>query len=249
MPRRTHLDFVDSSLFPWKWILEIRTMIGMGFLLGSLFAHCLGFPLTAALGVSALLLLPQACKFVGILVGFYDQPLRKLVVPGRHTAIVREGNFVVFHIGAMPNRSMDMYFKWMGNAMDEMQKELEEHPEYGCWGIENYVGTTGILSIRYWESLEALNGFARNASAKHKSRWTELFKVGQKSSDYGFWHEAFLVQNGKYETIYNHCPPLLLGNARGVSLVPARGKYQSAAGRAGDSDGTDYPKDVGFVPH
>jgi Domain of unknown function (DUF4188) len=249
MPRRTHLDFVDSSLFPWKWLLEIRTMIGVGFLLGSLFVHFVGLSLTAALVVSALLLLPQAYKLVGVLVGFYDPPLRKLVIPGRHTAIVREGNFVVFHIGAMPNRSIDMFFKWMGDAMNEMQKELEEHPEYGCWGIENYIGATGTLSIQYWESLEALNGYARNASAKHKSPWAKLLKKGRESADYGFWHETFLVQNGKYETIYNNCPPMLLGNARGVSLVPARGKYQSAAGRSGDSDGTDYPKDVGFAAY
>lgn len=217
-------------------------VVGMGVPLGALAMHYGG--LRAAVLTSVPLIAPTLYKIAGIAFGFYDLPMRKLVVPGRQTAI-RKGDFVVFHIGAAPNRKIDSFFKWMGDAMSEIQLELEEHPEYGCLGTENYVGTTGTLAVQYWESLEALNAYARNSGNRHKSPWAKLMKMGKEKPDYGFWHETFLVKDGSYETIYVNCPPMLLGNARGVTLEPCRGKYQSAAGRSGLSDGSDYPTHIG----
>lgn len=175
--------------------------------------------------------------------GLYTAPLARKVERGRKMARIK-GDFVVFHIGACPNRAIDGFLKWMGDAMEEMLEELEEHPELGCLGGETFVGTTGALVIQYWRSIDQLNAYARNKNNKHASAWTKLMKKGRETADYGFWHETFEVKSGQYESIYVNCPPMLLGNCRETELVQLAGKYNSAAGRAG-KDGNDYPEHLG----
>jgi len=234
-------------------------MVGFGMILGAapvlLFSR--GSAKTTITGASAAaawipLVTGAAMVFIGTLskvlttalLGHSMDPLSRHVIAGRKTAI-RKGDFVVFHLGARPHKGVDAFFKWMGDAFEEICDELEAHPEYGCLGSEQFFGVTGGLLVQYWASLDALNAYARNKSNTHASPWAKLMKKGRESSDYGFYHEAFEVKDGKYDAIYVNCPPMLLGNCLGVELASCDGQYSSAAGRAGKTDGSDYPTDLG----
>ena len=101
------------------------------------------------------------------------------------------------------------------------------------------------MTVQYWKSLEHLTAYARNMNGQHASPWAKLMKMGRECPDYGFWHEAFIVRGGEYETIFVNCPPMMLGNCHETKLVQLEGKNNSVAGRAGRSDGNDYATEIG----
>jgi hypothetical protein len=240
LPRRRAFDYADPFAV-FKGALPMEAIVGTGVLMGAL------LPREVCLAVSALSLAPTLYRAVSNRLGRNTDPLTARVVPGRKTAHLK-GDFVVFHIGGRANVGIDGNFKWMGDAMEAMQKELEENSEeLGCLGTENYMGThgQGTLSVQYWKSLDHLNAYARSSAGKHTGAWAKLMKMGRNGADYGFWHEAFQVRNGEYDTIYVNCPPLLLGNAKGAKLGQCKGRMKSAAGRAGKTDGSDYAKEFG----
>lgn len=166
-----------------------------------------------------------------------------MVQPGRKHAAI-DGDFIVFLIGTRPNKHIDGFLKWQWDAMAAMQNELEENPELGCLGIENYAGHTGVLSVQYWRSEEHLTNWSRSKMRTHVGPWAKLAKMGRESSDYAFYHETFKVRAGEYETIYVNCPPMLLGNCRGTKLVDCVGELATTTGRMGMSDGNDLPDDI-----
>lgn len=223
-------------------------MVGFGLLLGALPGVMTtgGTGSWVAFGAGAVMVFAGTLLnfFTTVLTGKSNDPLTKAVVRGRKTAVI-EGDFVVFMIGARPNKYMDGFFKWMGDAMEAMIKEQEENPEIGCLGSESFVGDSGTLLVQYWKSMDHLNRYARSNTNKHASPWAKLMKMGRESADYGFYHEAYEVKAGAYDCIYVNLPPMLLGNCRGVQLVQAEGKMKSAAGRLGKTDGEDYPTNIG----
>lgn len=235
---RNYDEYHDETLFPFKYALPIRTMVGAGLLLGAY------LPKKYSVAIGVAMIGGTVATAIASRLGLYTDSLTKSVVRGRKMAKI-DGDFVVFHIGARPNRHIDGFMKWMGDAMGEMLKELEHCPELGCLGGESFVGPTGTLLVQYWRSLEELNAYARNSTNKHSSPWAKLMKKGRESPDYGFWHESFLVKDGNYESIYVNCPPLMLGNCHAADLVQIEGANTSAAGRAGKSDGSDYPEHLG----
>lgn len=216
----------------------MKAMVGLGVLVGTV------MPWQLSLLFGAMMVGGTFVRAILSRMGLYTDPITKQVVRGRKTALVK-GDFVVFHLGSRANRHVDGFYKWMGDAFEEMGRELEDNPDSGCLGSETYVGVTGTLLVQYWKSLDHLNAWARSSTNSHSGPWAKLMKMGRESADYGFWHEAFEVKAGKYDAIYVNCPPMLLGNCRNVELEQASGKMSSAAGRAGKSDGTDYPTHIG----
>ena len=213
MPRvRRFNDYADGTLFPFKYALSIKSMVGAGILIGAY------LPKKYAVTAATLMLSGTVMMSVATRLGLYDDPVTKQVVRGRKMADI-QGDFVVFHIGARPNRAIDGFFKWTGDAMDAMLKELEEHPELGCLGGERFFGTIGPMTVQYWKSIEHLNAYARNKNNQHASPWAKLMKKGRESPDYGFWHETFIVKAGQYESVFVNCPPMMLGNCHGADLV------------------------------
>ncbi|KAL3893513.1 MAG: hypothetical protein SGARI_008130 [Bacillariaceae sp.] len=183
-------------------------------------------------------------KGVATLAGMRKDPMTQQVVRGRKMAKI-EGDFVVFHIGFRPNNKIDKFSKWMGDAFESMVEELENDPKLGFLGGEFYAGTTGTFMVQYWKSTDQLNAYARDSTNRHASPWAKLMKMGRESADYGFWHETFEVQAGQYESIFVNCPPMLLGNCHETELIQCEGRNNSAAGRAGKTDGSDYPQRLG----
>jgi hypothetical protein len=242
--KRVYFKQDDTELF--KNLLPIKTMVGAGLVLGAAPGIPFGWIswIPFLIGATMVVVGTLARVLLTALTGKSSDPLTRLVVRGRKTAVI-EGDFVVFHIGARPNKQLDQFYKWMGEATDAMLKEQEENPDIGCLGTEMYFGRKGGILIQYWRSTDHLNKFARSRTNSHAGPWAKLMAKARENADYGFWHEAFEVKAGKYDTVYINCPPMLLGNCRSVNLVQAEGKMQSGAGRLGKTDGSDYPSEIG----
>ena len=61
--------------------------------------------------------------------------------------------------------------------------------------------------VYYFRDVEALNKFAHGDL--HRKAWDWIVKAGYMHI--GFFHEAFCVPRGAYESIYVNCQPLLMG--------------------------------------
>jgi hypothetical protein len=148
-----------------------------------------------------------------------------------------EGDFVVFLIGARINKPW-LVHKWLpvANGMRRMLAELDAAPkeQTGLLGYETY----GSLIVQYWRSFEHLERYARAQDLEHFPAWVEFNKKNAHSrGDVGIWHETYLVRAGEYEAVYSGMPPIGLGKAG--ALIPARGRHDTARGRAGKGGGTE----------
>jgi hypothetical protein len=139
------------------------------------------------------------------------------------------GNFVVFLIGLRFKRLWKVH-KWLPPvlAMNRMLKELSEKPELGLLSFENFYGRTTLI-LQYWESKEKLLDYATNTIAEHLPAWKAFNQAGDTSSEFGIWHETYLVTPGQYEAIYVNMPPFGLGKAG--KLHPAHGRRATAKDR------------------
>ena len=166
----------------------------------------------------------------------------KRPVSRRVTAKI-EGDFVVFLIGMRVNRPLLVHRWWpVFLAMPRMIRELEGRPESGFLGAKLYLG--GPLTptvIQYWRSFEQLEAFARSHDELHWPAWVAFNKRIGSGGDVGIWHETYLVQDGRYDSVYNNMPPTGLGAVS--ELIPATGRKAAAASRAGVRE-ESYPADA-----
>lgn len=161
---------------------------------------------------------------------------------GRFTADA-QGDFVVFLIGMRFNRLLKVR-KWMpvALAMPKMLKVLDDHPELGCLGHQEWLGRTTIL-VMYWQDFEALDRFARAKDLPHLEPWRHFNRMIGKSGDVGIWHETYKVRADEYEAMYGNMPAF--GLAKATSAIPAGRKGQTAATRIGAAT-TDQPAVPGY---
>jgi hypothetical protein len=153
------------------------------------------------------------------------------VHPGRFTADV-EGDFVVLLIGMRFNKPWRVR-QWLPvvMAMPKMLRVLDEHPELGCLGHEQWLGGRTTVMVQYWRDFESLERFARDASLPHLEPWRKFNKAVRDSGDVGIYHETYKVRAGEYEAIYGNMPAF--GLAAASAHVPVAKRGQSAAGRIG----------------
>jgi hypothetical protein len=144
-----------------------------------------------------------------------------------------DGEFVVFMIGMRVNAWWKPH-KWMpvAMAMPKMIKELEEKPELGFLGAEQWFGRTSIM-LQYWRSMEQLLDYAKSRDASHLPAWRAFNKRVGTSGDVGIWHETYRVRAGDYENIYVNMPAFGLGRV-GKMLDVAKGKRDGAKDRLTD---------------
>lgn len=167
----------------------------------------------------------------------------KLVRRGRWAAQYPD-DLCVFLIGARYNgpSKVDKEFGWMGQAMGDIVKDLQQNAEEtGYLGHESAVTTekdgSDTLLVVYFKSFDHLTRYARSRSNAHAGPWTKLLGLGRRDPNYGFWHESYKIHKGETDAIYINCPPLGLGNCIGAELVKAEGRYASARGRMGETKG------------
>ena len=138
-------------------------------------------------------------------------------IAGRRMTAEIDGDFVVFLIGARPDKFhlvrsiMDLGGR---RGMKHMLDYLVAHPEKGLLGYQ--LGLPAI--VQYWRSFEHLEAFARDAADPHLAVWRNYWRRVGNSGRTGIWHETYLVRAGEYEAIYGNMPPFGLGKAG--RLVP-----------------------------
>jgi len=141
-----------------------------------------------------------------------------------------DGGFVVFLIGARINRPWKVWKWWpVATAMPRMLAELARQPELGLLHARNMFSFPDAMVIQYWKSFEALEAYAKARDKAHLPAWQAFNKAVGSNGDVGIWHETYIVEPGKYETIYNNMPPFGLGLAG--RLVDAVGARQAARQR------------------
>jgi hypothetical protein len=164
------------------------------------------------------------------------------VVSRRVTAKI-EGDFVVFLIGMRINRPLKVRRWWpVFLAMPRMIRELEGRPESGFLGGKLYLGSPlAPMVVQYWRSFEQLEAFARSHDELHWPVWVDFNRRIGSGGEVGIWHESYLVEAGRYDSVYNNMPPTGLGAV--AELVPATGRNAAAASRAGVRE-ESYPADA-----
>lgn len=166
------------------------------------------------------------------------------IIKSRQTPLI-EGEFVVFLIGMRVNKPWK-FWKWLPVflAMPRMLRELDKDPDLGLLGYRQLLGNPlSPMVLQYWRSFDHLERFARAKDHSHHPAWVRFNRAVGSNGDVGIWHETYRVPAGEYEAVYNNMPPFGLGKVG--ELVPASGRYNSAAGRFGRSDATSTPLDAG----
>ena len=143
-----------------------------------------------------------------------------------------EGDFVVFLIGARPQKlHLLRSIRDLGGkrGMRHMLDHLMEHPDKGLLGYE--MGYPTI--VQYWRSFDHLEAFAKNQDDPHLDAWRNYWRRVGKSPRTGIWHETYLVRAGEYEAVYGNMPEFGLGAAGEVvpaaEASTARGRLKAAA--------------------
>jgi Domain of unknown function (DUF4188) len=156
----------------------------------------------------------------------------KSVFAGRFTAQADDG-FVVFLIGMRFNRPWKVRQWWpVASAMPKMLRVLDQRPELGCLGHEQWIGRTTLL-LQYWRDFDSLDRFSRDKDLPHLEPWRRFNRAIRDGGDVGIWHETYQVRAGEYEAIYGNMPAF--GLAAATVHVPVARKGQAAAARIGAS--------------
>jgi hypothetical protein len=148
---------------------------------------------------------------------------------GRYTART-DKPLVLFLIGMRLNKLWAAH-KWLPvfTAMPRMLAELDRKPEAGLLSHRVYHSWRIFLVQQYWDSFDKLMAYAHDTSAQHFPAWVAFNRAVGRDGTVGIWHETYLVEPGKYETIYANMP--LFGLAAASTHVRAEGGLSAARDR------------------
>jgi hypothetical protein len=156
------------------------------------------------------------------------------VFPGRYTAQI-DSSFAVFLIGMRVNQFWSVS-KWLpvAQSMAPMLKTLQEHPEKGFLGGEQFFRLFPIstLLVSYWRSFEDLERFARSPSEPHLAAWQKFRQAVGDDGSVGIWHETYLIEPGRYEAFYGNMPAFGLAAATEHCPIARRGETARARVRS-----------------
>lgn len=149
------------------------------------------------------------------------------VIPGRFTAKM-EGPFAVFAIGMRINKFWAVH-KWLPVflAMSPMIRELYTHKELGFYHTEFFFSWRRVILLQYWRSFEDIERYARGGL--HLQAWKDFNRKIGTDGTVGIFHETYVIEPGKYESVYVNMP--LSGLAKAGQHVPASGKREDARSR------------------
>jgi hypothetical protein len=151
---------------------------------------------------------------------------------GRHTAHMTD-DFVVFLIGMRVNKLLKIH-RWLpvAIAMPKMLRVIDQHPELGCLGYQQWFGRTTI-AVQYWKDFESLDRFARDKDLPHLEPWRAFNRAVRDSGDVGIWHETYCVRAAAQESVYGNMP--VFGLAAATGHVPVATRASTSAVRIGFS--------------
>ncbi|OII67165.1 MULTISPECIES: DUF4188 domain-containing protein [unclassified Streptomyces] len=166
-------------------------------------------------------------------------------IPGPTTAAA-EGDAVVLLIGMRINRFRAVRH-WLPVflAMPRMLRELGRDRSRGLLGhVLLTASPRTYYVVQYWESKEKLYAYASAPDMRHHAVWAAFNRRERSGSGarghVGLWHEAYVVPQGSYESIYLDMPPFGLAAATGVLPLDQRGRR--AADRFAHRPGRPAPR-------
>ncbi|CAN5703219.1 DUF4188 domain-containing protein [soil metagenome] len=161
------------------------------------------------------------------------------VIQCRFTARTSEP-FVVFLIGMRINRLLE-FRKWIPTAyaMGPMLRELYRNSEKGFLGAETFLYWPGVAFVQYWRSFEDLERYARDPDEDHFPARRKFNRNVGSDGSVGIWHESYLVEPEKFETVYNNMP--LFGLSRATAATSATGRRETARRRLGGNSEPAVP--------
>jgi hypothetical protein len=222
--RRANFPLLLNAVLPNSLLVLVGAAIGVA-----------SYAISPKLGAAAIALLGS--------ISLYSSMSMRPSVPlnkGRMT-VKCEGDFVLFLIGIRFNKLTSKAAD-MGKYMDQIEKELSEHPELGCLGSESYVGSnteaSTTLLVQYWKSTDHLEKYAQSSTNSHYHPWRVLMSIGKESTEFGFWHETYQVKAGEYECIHVNCPAFHFANALGARVEAAEYASRTMRGRLGKGEGS-----------
>ena len=98
-------------------------------------------------------------------------------------------------------------------------------------GAETFFYWRGAALVEYWRSFKDLDRFSRDPREPHVEAWRRFNRTIGTDGSVGIWHESYLVEAGRYETIYGNMP--VFGLAKASQHVPATGNRETARRRLG----------------
>ena len=150
-------------------------------------------------------------------------------VRGRTTADA-EGDVVVLLIGMRVNHFWAVH-QWLPVmlAMFRMLGELARNHDRGLLGrVMLTASPRTYYIVQYWESKEKLYAYAAAPDMFHHKVWgiiNRKERAGKARGHVGIWHEAYVVPEGSYESIYFDMPAFGLAGAHGQVPLEKRGRY------------------------
>lgn len=151
------------------------------------------------------------------------------IFDGRYSAQI-DKPVVMFVIGMRINRLRDVgRWTFVASAMPKMLKELKSKPDSGLLSVTAYLRWRELMSIQFWESFDKLLTYAHDKSGDHFPAWAEFNRRIGSDGTVGIWHETYLIEPGKFESIYGNMP--LYGLAAAGNHVKAEGRLATAKER------------------
>ncbi|MDJ0896432.1 MAG: DUF4188 domain-containing protein [Alphaproteobacteria bacterium] len=151
-----------------------------------------------------------------------------------------DGDFVVFLVGMRVRRPWKLHkVLWMQRAMGRMMAELRTDRDLGLLHTEGYSGFADFMMVQYWRSFEHLDRYANDPNLAHAPAWRDFTRKVGYDGDIGIWHETYLVENQRYETLYGAMPAF--GLARAGRVCPLTDANRFAAQRVNPSGQSSRP--------
>lgn len=161
------------------------------------------------------------------------------IVASRMTANF-DGPLVVFVIGMRINH-FHKFGKWWPvlRSMPRMLEELAADPESGFLGSDFLFRNPRCpVFIQYWSDFDRLEAYARARDREHWPAWTAFNKAVGSDGTVGIYHETYVVERGKMETIYANMPPTGLGKVMGLTAATGSRNASRERMAAGTQSGT-----------
>ncbi len=140
-----------------------------------------------------------------------------------------EGEVVVLLIGMRINHFWAVH-RWLPvmASMLRMLRELERDGERGLLArVLLTASPRTYYVVQYWESKEKLYAYASAPDMYHRRAWGSVNRRDQAGKSHGHvgrWHEAYVVPEGSYESIYADMPAFGLASAHGQVPLERRGR-------------------------
>lgn len=135
---------------------------------------------------------------------------------------------VVFVVGMRFNKLWAVH-RWLPVFRAAKRMRDEQGDSEDCLGSRLLVGWRTLTFFQYWESIDALERYARDTEREHHPAWTAFDRAIAETESVGIFHETYRVEPGDYETVYRNMPAYGLGAVG--ERVPATGERETMAGR------------------